>query len=757
MARGMGIEDRIFNETAINTGDDALAPQQLEANAHPVYKKFPEARIPVSKKLGTLWKSRRDAALRKLEQSGRIENWEEAIRYYKNDQRPNFRGRPARTRRERGRKSGVEAENIVFANTTALVPSIYAKNPSCEITANVHDDAQEGGPDDEMRRVATVCERLVNALAVKKAAPGFNLKPKARKSVVMANLTNIAYIEIGWTPREQSSEQALQELDDLARRYAQPKDSKELEEIEGALLALEETVDFLNPAGPWCKFRHPKDVLTDPDATEADGTDAAWRMIADYLPTAQINATYRLREGDEWRSMYKPTHVAVSASGKEIEEEINNFSILKGQYDYKSWGFDSEDEFNKAARTKVWKVWDKVTRRVYMYADDDWSWPIWIWDDPYELDTFFPVYALQFYTDPEDDIGLSEVVYYLDQQDAINDVNAEMRKIRRRAFGKLFYNKNVIKNASVIDAYMKGDMDDKAVGVDSPADAELQKALFALVPPSAQYKDLFNKEWYYSIIQKISSVQPVMQGEQFKTNTTNEAIETYNSTQQTRLDEKIDCVEDFVGDIFWGIAQLCLRFMPAEQVASILGPNDAQGWRNFTSAEIRTGISVQVVGGSSQKPTSRAKKQEAIQMGQVLGQYAQAGQGAVIMLILKVFEQAFDELTISEEDWKFLGTAIQQQIANSNPQGQPGAEGQPGAQDQSPPGSPDAVIAQVAQLVDGMTPEAKLALGKALSQGVPVMEALPRIMEMQKGMLEQAPSGQAGPPQGTAPPSQALQ
>ena len=143
-------------------------------------------------------------------------------------------------------------------------------------------------------------------------------------------------------------------------------------------------------------------------------------------------------------------------------------------------------------------------------------------------------------------------------------------------------------------------------------------------------------------------------------------------------------------------------------------------------------------------------------MGQVLGQYAQAGQGAVIMLILKVFEQAFDELTISEEDWKFLGTAIQQQIANSNPQGQPG-EGQPGAESQPPPGSPDAVIAQVAQLVDGMTPEAKLALGKALSQGVPVMEALPRIMEMQQGMLEQEPSGQAGPPQGTAPPSQALQ
>ena len=33
-----------------------------------------------------------------------------------------------------------ETENIVFSNTSALVPQLYAKNPTAEFTANDPDD-----------------------------------------------------------------------------------------------------------------------------------------------------------------------------------------------------------------------------------------------------------------------------------------------------------------------------------------------------------------------------------------------------------------------------------------------------------------------------------------------------------------------------------------------------------------------------------------------------------------------------------------
>ena len=50
-------------------------------------------------------------------------------------------------------------------------------------------------------------------------------------------------------------------------------------------------------------------------------------------------------------------------------------------------------QYDKACYTKVWYVWDKVTRRLEMYADNDWKWPIWVWDDPYQLQGLLSSYT----------------------------------------------------------------------------------------------------------------------------------------------------------------------------------------------------------------------------------------------------------------------------------------------------------------------------------------------------------------------------
>ena len=740
MVKGPNTEDRIINEIIDNTDDNDLAVNMVESTEYqPTYKMIADTRIPVSKSAGALWKSRRDIGIAKLEKSGKLALWEEAITYYKNDQSIDRKtgvtgsaisGRRSTRISENGQG---ESENIVFANTSALVPAIYAKNPTCEITANYRDDSQPEGRDDRLKALAETGERLVNTLSQKRASPGINLKPKARKLVIMATLTNLGYLEVGYTRRENGSEQALMDLDRISRELVETKDQNEIQRLEGELEALEERIDFLRSSGPWVKFRHPKDVVRDPDSVESDLSDAKWVMVADYVATSYINAVYREKAGhNEWRSIYKPTHVVPVGGGTSIDDEINSFSLLKGNMDYRTFGYNDEATYDKACRTKVWYVWDKITRRVYMFNDQDWSWPIWVWDDPYRLDAFFTLVPLEFYTDPEDDIGKSEVAYYLDQQDGINEINNEMRKIRKRAMGTVFYNRNLVKDASMVDAYIKGTDVKSAVGIDAPADADLQKLFFAMLPPSAQFTQLFDKTPFLEAINRVSSVQPVLQGQQFKTNTTNDAIETYNSAQQTRLDEKIDAMEDCIGSVLWAVLQLCLQFMSQEEVAEVIGDRDASLWANLSPEEIRKNFSVRVVGGSSQKPTSKAKKQEAMQMGQILGQYANAGNGAALLLVLKVFERAFDELVITTEDWQFMQQAIATSLQNSNPQGQPtdGAAPSDPATAPAPDGGGAPGLDQLAALIDQLPPEAKDALGTALSRGVPLAEALPRILEL---------------------------
>lgn len=736
-----GTERRILENVAESTGDAELTQDFAPGEYRPMYKMYDEAKIPVSKHHGQLWHSRKDAGVRKMENRGYIDNWDEAIRYYKNDQRTNVQ-RGDRVGPRVGRKSKREAENIVFSNTSAIVPAVYAKNPQCEVT-------NEDKTQDET--FVTTCERTINAIMAKSAAPGVNLKPTARRNVVMTTLTNISYVNVGYTFKEQGSEEALKELEHLAEKLANAKGTKEIEEAEGCLMALEQKIDFLRPSGPFVKFLHPKDVVKDPDGTMSDLSDSKWVMYAEYISTAFINAVYAEKSSEDgrWKSIYRPTHVISTGGTNEIEDQINSFSLFTDTtHDWSKYGYNDQESFNSALRTKCWYVWDKITRRVYLFNDKDWSWPIWVWDDPYNYDDFFPLVPLEFYTDPEDDIAQSEVMYYLDQQDAVNEINGEVALIRTMARRNIFYNTNVFKNPQMIDNYLKGGGDSMAMPVDVAPDVDLQKAIMALLPPSAQFMQLFNKEDLYSAIDRLSSVSAVMRGEQFKTNTTNDAIETYNSQQQTRLDEKIDAVEEFIGKIGWKILQLCLQYMSNEEVGNLIGDSSAGNWRNMDPQEIRANFNVRVVGGSTQKPTSKAKKEEALKMGQVLGQFANAGRGAPILIILKMFEKAFDEFTVTQEDMSMLLQAVQTELQNQGGQGAQGASQSGGGQPPTDPmqeqmaqaeqqmagaeealGGLEQMLPEVAKIYDGLPPEAKMALGASTARGASIAEALPMILQ----------------------------
>jgi hypothetical protein len=733
------INETIDNEIA--RGDMTTVTEQKKEKYVPVYQVIGDTKVPVSKAHGKLWNSRRQQALSARRSNDLVKAWDEAIRYYRNDQIAHrtddtdggdYSGNETGAMKMHRRFS--ETENVVFANVSALVPTLYAKNPSAEFTAN----------DPKDNEIGVMLEKLTNRILSKKSHPGVNLKPKVRKSVVMCTLTNVAYCEVGYTFREQSSEQAMQDLATLSDELTKAKSPEKVREVEGKIEALEQAVDVLRPAGPWVKFRRPHDVIWDTDGEDDDNMDSKWCMIADFISTSYLNAKFTEMKGQTRRSLYKPTHVIKAGesgeSGHNIaENEINQYSLFQDDEGKKqnaqAFGYSDDDAYKSAQRTKCWWVWDKVTRRVLLYADNDWSFPVWVWDDPYKLQGFFPIYKLQFNTDPENTTGKGEVTYYLDQQDAINTINSELKQARQWARRNLFYDKNKISKDEV-EKYLKGD-EDVAVGVDVPEGMNLKDFVTSVVPPSMQFIQLFDKGPILEAIDRVSSVQPVMRGTEFKTNTTNQAINQYNSTQQTRTDEKIDAVEDFIGNIAWAIAQMTLQFMDKSQVEMLIGKSNSVSWRNMSANEVAASIQMTVVGGSTQKQTSESKKQQAMQMGQVLGQFVNAAPIPVMLTMMKTFRAAFNDV-IPDEEWGAIMDSIQQQAQQpSAPAG--GGEGGSGeeapTQNTSPQGGAGAdPIAALEQVVDAMPPEAKQALGAAMAKGVPVREALERIVgAMQQG------------------------
>jgi hypothetical protein len=707
-----------------------------------VYQVFPNSKIPVSKQTGAFWQRRKDEGQNALKNGGVTDRWDEAISYYQNDQG----GKSGKRRGLSGVATGADGEtaysteNVVFANVSALVPAVYAKNPDIEITSTK--------PADDKK--AELFESLLDTLIIRKAQPGINLKPKMRRGIVMAMLTNLAYFEVSYVKKGDSSDAVVAEVEKLSLALQEAKTTKELADIEGKLLALDEKINLLGPSGPKVRMRRPHDVIVDPNREEADLTDASYIIVGDYIRTETLRATYgKKNEKGEWLPIYDPTHI-IKAGEVDInghDDAINNFTLLGGDdADYQKYGYKNEAAYKNACRTRIWYVWDKATRRVLMFNDKDWGSPIWVWDDPYKLTRFYPFFALTFYADPVDPVGRSEVMYYLDQQDELNVMNNEKARMRHWVLSKVFVNTTVLKDATAIAKFLDGSSTDKVYGVALPENAKISDAIGTMPAPSTQFKELFDGQEILQSINRISSVGPILQNEQFKTNTTNKAIENYESSTQTRLDEKIDAIEDLIGDIGVALMEMCVQFMSETEVVDLLGPeivSAAGGWDfGLTPSEMNRLYNFKVVGGSTLKPTSKVKKDQAIQLGQVLGQFVQASPLVVVMM-LRIFERAFNEdFVVTKEEWAQLNQAITQSVT-AGPQTQSGQPTSESGQSQQGSGQEQAMIAGVetlAKIIDTLDPAIKQQVGAAIAEGIPLKEIV-------SGLTQPGPEQQAQPQQ----------
>ena len=722
-----------------------FAPEPTEPP--PVYRKMPDSRIPVSSKRGALWKSRRDTG--KKQMSDLCDAWDEAIRYYNHDQSDHRDGNDVgvsgnRNVARRLNERHSSTENIVFSNINGQLPSLYSKNPIVTFTSATTPDDQMTGDDEAFARAMG---KLINTLFRMRASPGVNLKPLAKKSVVIALLTNRAWLEVGYTQKDKSSEQAMSNLLELSKELEEAKDAKEISKIEGKLIALENSIEFMQPAGPFVRIRMASQVIVDGDHNDPYLTDSNWLMIEDMLPTAYINAVFGEEQPDteEVRSVFEPTHV-LSSGGD--QDDIDNFKLFDTSKTYSAYGFDTSDAYNKAQRTRVWYVWDKTTRRLEMYSDKDWKWPIWVWDDPYQLQNFFPLVPLWFHENPAAVYAKGEVSYYLDQQDQINEINDEKRRALLWARRNIFYDKTSGITQDTIDAILKGP-DATAVGIDVPEGKKPNELVFSILPPSGQFMQMFDKQDLYQSVDRIVATNEVERGGQFKTNTTNKAIDYYSTLGNMRMDLRLDAIEDFIGEVGWKLAQLCLRFMDVQTVQQLTGLDVSAFWKPLDSLGDYSKWAMSCVGGSTQKLSSQAKKQEAVQVGQVLSQYVKAAPASVLKVTLKMFSEAFDDMMISKEDWAAIDDEVERTLiagqggapgaqAGAGPP-QPGAPPQPGQPGATPSEGVGGQAQQVVAMLSQLPPQLLKGIGMALAQGATPQQILEHLAQQAQGGVNQAP------------------
>lgn len=701
----------------------------------PQYRMVSDAAIPVSKRLGSMWHTRQKEGIATLKANGDYESWEEAIEYYKKDQ-THREGRKssldtANTGTDLQDKTSYASENIIFSNISALVPSIYAKNPDIEITANEENEAK-----------AKMFERLVDTLLVRKVDPGLNIKGPMKKATIMALLTNNAYLDLSYTRKQDSSEETLNELQELSTAYKDAKTVDEIKEIEGKLEALQEKIVLINGEGPKIRSRHPAMVVGDPDRPNDDICSGRYIIVGEYASTAYLNAIYTQEDDDgNLVSTYKPSHVLKTSDdvgADDVSDDINNFTLLAEDSTHSELGFDTEKDMIAAGRTLTWTVYDKTTRRVLLFIDSDWKWPIWVWDDPYKLSRFYPIFHLTFHTDPVSNNARGEAAYYLDQQDEVNQIHTERARMRHWASTKFLFDTNAVgaDNKKVVQELLSSTTKENYFGFDVPADKKIGDIIFPFPVPSTQLEQLFDIRPVMESAGRMSSVSPILQNAQFKTNTTNKAIESYESSNQLRLDEKIDAIEELLGDIAMTLIEMCLQFMPEENVINLIGATvveEAGGWpEGMDSHALHQDFNLRIIGGSTLKPTSKVKKEQAMQMSQVLGQFAQASP-MVVVVMLSMLSRAFaDDINITDSEWSGLLGSVKQQVGQQQQQQQQQAQqqGQQQQQQQQSGDGGEELMAKLEAMLQEAPPEARKQVAQAIMQGIPLRQIVAKMMEV---------------------------
>jgi hypothetical protein len=669
-------------DDTMDTTDDVFdidqmdAPKKKTEEDMELFRIYQGSKIPVARSVGLAWRQKFDATKATYEMIAK--EWDEAYRYYNNTQTKGVET-------PRGVfKRGDSTENVVYSNINIMLPAVYGQDP--DITINTTDDKHSDFVD--------CLKTLLTALIRRKQF--LNAKPKMRRATGFALLTNHGVTKLDYVLKDDSRQMAYQQLQQLSDSLAEAKTPTEVEEIYGKIEALEASMEVREASGPKMSVVMPHNLFVDPYAELPDATDAAFMIERTFFPTAYLNARYADRgKGNESVLRYKPTHKATFTNEAGSREDGLGMVLDAMTDDVTKHEDEKRSGYRGLYYSECYWVWDKLMRRVYLFQRDDWTWPIWVWDDYLHLSRFFPYFIISFGLSTGGVTSVGEVSYYLDQQDEINEINRKVARIRRSIFDYFFYDSSITSSDDVSSMLraVRGDSaagDQKVLGIKIPEGKKLADIIMHLPGPDQNTEAFFKKEPILETINRVSNTSDALRGVQFKTNTNEAAVQSYQDAARISIGAKQDVVEDVMSDITLALAELCVQFMGPEEVSGIIGLYSAINWQNMSVQDFNSYFSMEVVAGSTEKPNSAFKKKEAVQIGQMLGQFSSAAPLTALKIMLKVLQNAFTEVVIKPEDWAQLQKEAEATLAQGGgtPDGAPAGPAAGGAP--APGGAPSA-------------------------------------------------------------------
>lgn len=629
MARSSIEEDDVIQNVATELVGDDVEPLFVMAEG---------MSVPIPKKMGSWWKEKVNSALEVYDIERR--KWDALFDLYRRcGDEGGIKDESGQT--YRWHHTHNTDENIIRTNIRTIMRSTYMQNPHLEFTGSETDQP-----------LAETLQYIISFLMNKQTHPGLNLKPKARRWILHGQLTNLGTMRLDFQGKDGSLEQARDELANIESKLSDAKSKDEIDTLYAQLQLLYERMPLLESKGMILRNVLPHRIIIDPDCTHLDLSDANWLAEEFFLDRDYMTEKYFKKEGDEYVYRSDPSKKKKLADGdtdKSVEDSVLD-TVMNDQS-------EKRREYIQKNKVRCYYIYDKVTRRIYLFNSEDWSTPLWVFEDDLKLSRFFRHFFISFSESIDGVVQPGEASFYVGQQNAINQINRKAQEIRNSAFGALIYDKGSVDQDEVkkLINHLKNPKEVAAFGITkSGNEKKLSEIVEVFVPPAFDYQQLFNTNALRSAIDKAQALSDVDRGEQFKANTTNAAVQYMAQNRQATNNQLIEMIEDSFETLGWAMAEILVSKYSKEDITALVGETYGQAFQPMTVVEFNQRYRMTIAAGSIEKPNTEFKKREAIQIAQSVGQFGQAAPGTTMKIIMRMFQNVFSTFLVKKSDWEGL-------------------------------------------------------------------------------------------------------
>lgn len=424
-------------------------------------------------------------------------------------------------------------------------------------------------------------------------------KRQAKQAVRRALVTGIAYQQLGFqrlidarpeiSAQITDAKQKLSAMEALSADLADgvlDENTAEMENLRLMLKDLQAQEEIVLREGPVFDWPKSTEIILDPNTRQIEGWVGTFWIAREYgnLTAQQIKEIWKV----------DISKGAQPASGTDS---------VPGKMPISTHAGGGENKEPDKGKHTVWKVWDKRTGMEFVIAD---GWPEFLQEPSppqVEVDSFFPVLALQFnpieddQNDPKETriFGLSEVELLLDMQNEYNRAREGLREHRHAnrpgyavARGALESN-----DKKIIEAHP----------VNGIAELNLQPGqtiedVLKAVPKIPIDPAVYDVSPTFDDIQRAAGSQEANLGGTSGSTATEASIA--EGSRGTATQSNVDDLDDFLTEQARASGQILLLNMSRDQVTKIAGPGSV--WPEFSAQEASEEVFLSVRAGSSGRP-----------------------------------------------------------------------------------------------------------------------------------------------------------